>query len=110
MGISIDLHIYNKYELLKGLSEWGTTDTALSIKILESCGTFFGDNYVLLNNEYHEDGNPYYNVAKLFDSAFKKEDSFHVFCFKVESVEGKNWVEVDDIAAELGFEIIEEEE
>jgi len=109
MGISIDLHIYNTYDLLAGLREWGAEDRELSIKILENCGSFFGSSYVLLNNEYYDGGNPYYNVAKLFDSAFKKEDSFNVFCFKVTSVEGKNWVEVDDIAAELGFEIIEEE-
>jgi hypothetical protein len=106
MGISIDLHIYNTHELLAALKAWGAIDDGLTRKILEKCGTFFGDSYVLLNNEYYDGYSPYYNVAHLLNRAFggsDDHDSFDIFCFEVKSVEGINAVEEGEVADELGL-------
>lgn len=105
--MSIDLNIYDKQELLENLEKWGADNKELLMKILEACGTFIADKYVLLNNEYYGDGSPYYNVATLVDSAFKKGNSFNVFCGGTKSEEGINYVEAHEVADALGFEIDE---
>ena len=108
MGVSIDLKIYDKNKLLKELSDWGATDAELTIKILEKCGHFFGENYVLLNNEYTGDYSPYYNVATLFDSAFDKEDSFDIFLHAPTVAYGINYVDAEEVADELGITLKED--
>lgn len=112
MGVSIALHIYNKDELLRQLEEWGAADRILAIKILEECGTFLGDSYVLLNNEFWDGYSPYFNVATLFDAAFHKEDSFDIFLNRkgVGRTEGVNSVEIDEVAERLGITIPEEKD
>jgi len=108
VGISIDLYIYNTVLLNQRLREWGAKDKELNHKILRSCGTFVGDKYILLNNELWE-CSPYYTVATLFDSAYKDiaEDSFDIFLM-MSKEEGINAVDKEEIAEELGFEVIDE--
>ncbi len=111
MSVSIDLYIYDRDKLFDALTEWGAVDRPLLIRILEYCGTFTGDKYLLLNNEHACDCSPYFNLAVLLDSAFKKKDSFHILLYRNEFKEkGVNYVEVEEAAEELGIEIIEEEE
>jgi len=49
-------------------------------KILLSFGEKIGDQYIILNNEYYEECNSYYNVAHLINSYFGCDFSFDVFC------------------------------
>ena len=107
MGISIDIHIYNKSKLIEKLKKWGADNDELTMKILEKCGSFFGDKYILLNNELWDGYSPYYNVTTLLDSAYKKEKSFDIFLFNGD--EGINAVELYEVADELGIEIIEDD-
>ena len=87
----------------------GATDVELSHKILDACGSFFGDKYVLLNNEFYDEYNPYFKVSYLFDSAFNKEDSSDVFLRGAKQEEGINSVDVDEVAEELGIKLKEKE-
>ena len=108
MSISVDVYIYNKDLLLSSLKDWGADDKELTIKILDKCGYFTGDSYVILNNELYEDGNPFYKIADLFDSAFKGKNSFDIFL--AQRSDGINYVEIGDIAEELGIELIDEDD
>jgi hypothetical protein len=108
MGISIDVNLYEKDKLLQKLEAWGAKDKELTMKILEACGTFLGDTYVLLNNELYDGYSPYYNVAELFDSAFDGEDSFDIFLHEYR--EGINAVDLDDVADELGITLKDDED
>lgn len=105
MGISIDIHIYDADTLQAKLKTWGATDPELSRKILEACGTFAGDKYILLNNEYGDGYSPYFNVASLFDAAFKLEDSFDIFLDSDNeySKDGISYVDEYEVAEELGI-------
>lgn len=107
MGIDINLYSLEKEKLLNDLETWGAKDKDLTIKILESCGSFVGDQYIILNNECCDGNNPYYSVATLLDSAFHLENSFD--CFLNERKEGINYVEKEEIAENLGFNLKEED-
>lgn len=109
MGVNIDIHIYDKKELVEGLKNWGANNEQLLNKILDACGKFTTIEYIVLHNEYYSDGNPYFNLSSLLDSAFNKKDSFDVLCCKVKSKRGVNFVDEYEVAEELGFEINEED-
>jgi len=110
MGISIDLWIYDRKPLEESLKEWGANNGELLHKILDECGYFTDDKYIILNNEYG-DRSPYFAVAQLLDSAFRTPDSFDVF-LKLrdhKTMQGISYVDVDEIAEEMGIEIVEED-
>lgn len=108
MGINIDLHVYDSCQLMEELKSKGAAgDDELLRKILEECGRFLGDSYVLLNNEYGDGYSPYYNVATLIDSAFGIEDSFRVF-LDLSKRNGISYVDVHDVAERLGITLKEE--
>jgi hypothetical protein len=104
MSISIDLHIYEADKLIEALKTWGAKDEVLLKRILEECGTFLGNSYVLLNNEYGGES-PYYAVASLLDSAFEGKDSFDLFLFSEFRRKGISYVEDEEVAERLGFEL-----
>lgn len=106
MGISIDVKIYKTAELKAKLREHGATDDQLTQNILEACGMFFGDSYVLLNNEYGDGYSPYYNVAQLFDSAFNRDDFFDIFLKS--ATQGISYVDVGEVAENLGITLRED--
>jgi len=109
MGISIDLHIYDAAKLQTKLKKWGAKDDQLSRKILEACGTFAGDRYFLLDNEYSDGCSPYYNIATLFNAAFKKDDSFKIFLDSNNKQYGINCVDEQEVAEDLGINLEEDE-
>jgi hypothetical protein len=108
MGITIDLHIYDKDSLLSKLVEWGADDDVLAMEILSACGHFYGSKYILLNNEYSSEYSPYYNAANLFDAAFKTEGSFDVFLFGGEH--GISYVDAHSVAEELGIKLVDSDD
>lgn len=106
MGLNIRLRIYDKKELIKKLHAWGASDEKLTMKILERCGSFIGDKYVLLNNGLWEGTDPYFNVSILFDFAFERDDSFNIFLHS--GTDGIDSVELSGVADELGIDLRED--
>ena len=110
MGISIDVHMYNKPALLDALQKWGATDLDKAVRILEQFGTFAGDTYVLLNNEYYDGGNPYYGLLNVLDKAFGRDD-VHTKVFLTDlRTEGISWADEREIAEELGINMDDEDD
>lgn len=107
MGQSIDLHIYELDKLKAALNKRGAQGELLD-KILAKCGSVFGNNYVLLNNEVWDGGSPYYNLSSLIDSAFGIEDSFDDLLHGKYQTEGINYVELEEVADELGITLPED--
>lgn len=108
MGVSIDFYIYNKQTLLSELDIWGADSPQLTHDILSACGTFFGESYVLLHNEYYGDYNPYFIVAELLDAAFKKNqkrDAFDIILHCPGKQRGGDAVEKEDVAGKLGLKL-----
>ena len=104
MGISIDLYKYDYTTLVADLmSVDGINDQKKLEMILSECGEIIHDTYLILNNEYYEDGNPYYSVAVLIDLAFSVEDSFDVTLKNRKCA--KDYVNVDDVAKKLNIEL-----
>ena len=108
LDIAIDVKIYKWESLCLALIAKGVPEAERPKleSILKECGSVSGETYVLLNNEYYGDYNPFYNVATLIDSAFNVEDSFDVF---LEGEYGVSSVEMEDVAEKYGFELKEED-
>lgn len=126
MSIDIDLYAYDYNQLVSKIVEHlkldGTEEELQKIeKILERFGYITRDKqeYIILNNEYYEDGNPYFNICDVICSAFGKsesnEDLFgQVFLnFRENGAKYKyliNYVDKYDVADELNIELISDEE
>ena len=125
MSIDIDLYAYDYKELVSKIVEHlkldGSKKTVETIqKILERFGYITIDNteYIILNNEWYEDGNPYFNICDVICSAFgKSEDKVdlfgNVFCSFRDVVKRKtlhNYVNKYDVAEDLGINLFEEDD
>ena len=123
MSIDIDLYAYDYKELVSKIVEHlklnGTEEELQKIEnILERFGYITKDKeeYIILNNEWYEDGNPYFNVCYVICSAFGKsesnEDLFgNVFCSFKDVVKRKtlhNYVDKYETANDLGIDLIED--
>lgn len=103
MSVNIKLYRYNWDRLILDLQGLGITDAELLEDILLKFGEKCGNRYYLLNNEYYEDYNSYYNAIYFIQSCFNiKGDSI------VHSVFLKNRKEIEsasrsefDVQAEL---------
>lgn len=75
MSTAVDIQIYNSEKLIKDLKSAGANDEPLLIKILEKCGHLCPEYYLVVNNEFYEDGNPVLVLEKLlrcyFDGDFE---------------------------------------
>ena len=126
MSIDIDLYAYDYKELVskivKQLKLDGAEEELQKIEvILERFGYITKDKqeYIILNNEYYEDGNPYFNICYVICSAFGKsesnEDLFgQVFLnFRGNGLERENlinYVDKYDVADELNIDLVLDEE
>ncbi len=110
MGVDIELYKvkYNEYikELMK---KEEVDDQEMLERILLEFGEKIGEYYILLNNEYYEDYNSYYNLFAVIDSYFKiddvspNEDSHEIFLdISEEMVAHKDKY---DVAEKLNLEI-----
>lgn len=124
MSIDIDLYAYDYKQLVSKIVEHlkldGTEEELQKIeKILERFGYITNDKkeYIILNNEYYEDGNPYFNICDVICSAFgESEDEVdlfgNVFCSIKDVVKRKtlhNYVDKYETANDLGVDLIEDE-
>lgn len=113
MGISIMPYFYEEQPLIEALKKDGAEDEVLLRKIMEKFGTFLGNKYILLHNEYYQDYNPYFELADVLNSAFdyKGNDGckfWHTY-FKVTHTSGISAASAEEVAEELGIELIREE-
>ena len=84
-------------------------------KILEKFGTIIDSKYLIVNDEYTEDYNCYYNVCRVIASAFNQnEDDVDLFdCFYDNKV-NHEWLishaDTWEIASDLNIDLIYNEE
>ena len=109
MGYDIEVYKYNLKELKKSFMELPEiNDEDLLTKIMLEFGEVIGDYYIILDNEYYEDGNCFYNLSSMIDKVFNTEDSFDVLLKQREFLLSHK--ELYDAYDNLGLEEPEEEE
>ena len=109
MGMDIDVYKYKFKELKKSFMELpGVNDEELLTKIMLEFGEVIGDYYIILDNDYYEDGNCFYNLPNMIDKVFKTEDSFGVLLEQRESL--LSYKALCDAYENLGLEEPEDED
>jgi len=80
MGVYVDLYKFEYDKLVDELLKYDKIENKEMLeRILKGFGEKCGDYYFLLNNEYYDEYNSYYEVANLINEYFGVEDSFNVF-------------------------------
>lgn len=107
MSISIDVIKYNFDELVNSLmKDEKINDKEMLEKILLEFGEKVENKYYILNNEYYEDGNCYYNVSTFIDKYFKTEDSYDRF--PSGNYRFPTYREIEDVEENLNIQLSEE--
>jgi hypothetical protein len=92
VSICIDVYVYSRTALVQAWINWGADDLARLTSILQACGGLTVDNYILLNNEFTENGsqesNPFNSVIALLEGAFGKRNAVSIFLDKKLTVQG----------------------
>lgn len=108
MGMDIDVYKYKFKELKKSFMELpGVNDEDLLTKIMLEFGEVIGDYYIILDNDYYEEGNCFYNLPNMIDKVFNTEDSFDVLLKQRKSL--LSYKGLIDAYENLGLEEPEEE-
>jgi len=121
MGMSVDAYAYKAHAVVDSFEKQGADNPELLRKIMEACGNFIDDSYVIMYNELWSDGNPAWKLGQLLDSAFTHkplevsewDQEFEIPCHgehKIDRIEIINYVEDYEVAEALGFELKEEDE
>ncbi len=84
MGYSVDLYGFNRNNLKQNILdkckiEPNEQNCKMLDFILDSFGSTIGDTYILLNNEFWEEYDCYYNISIVIDKVFNVEHSFGCF-------------------------------
>ena len=109
MGYNIEVYKFKFKELKKSFMELPeVNDEDLLTKIMLEFGEVIGDSYIILDNEYYEDGDCFYNLPNMIDKVFNTEDSFDVLLKQRELL--LSYKELYDAYDNLGLEEPEEEE
>ena len=109
MGYDIEVYKYNLKKLKKSFMELPeVNDEDLLTKIMLEFGEVIGDSYIILDNEYYEDGNCFYNLPNMIDKVFNTENSFDVLLKQREFLLSHK--ELIDAYENLGLEEPEDEE
>lgn len=123
MGICVDLYKYDKQKLINEILRVGKIEEKeenliLINFILDCFGDTIGEKYILLNNEFWQNGNCYYNISTVFEKVFNipdENDFFgNVFCYPEYQEEMICYKEEYDVLEEIeekfGIKIEFEEE
>ena len=103
MGYDIGVYKYNLKKLKKSFMELPEiNDEDLLTKIMLEFGEVIVDYYIILDNDYYEDGNCFYNLPNMIDKVFKTEYSFDVLLKQRESL--LSYKELYDAYENLGLE------
>lgn len=111
MGRSVDAYIYNANELIAAFKRDGAHDEAQLREALGKFGTFIGDDYLLVNNEFYDGDNPYYGLSPVLRSIFTytgSEDGFFDTYLRAPRREAVTCANASDVACEIGIELNEE--
>ena len=109
MGCDIEMHKYKFKELKKSFMELPEVDNEdLLTKIMLEFGEVIGDYYIILDNDYYEDGNCFYNLSNMIDEVFKTKNSFDILLKQWTPV--ISYKELYEAYDNLGLEEHEEEE
>ena len=109
MGYDIEVYKYNLKKLKKSFMELPeVNDEDLLTKIMLEFGEVIGDYYIILDNEYYEDGDCFYNLPNMIDKVFNTGGSFDVLLKQRESV--LSYKGLIDAYENLGLEEPEDEE
>ena len=109
MGYNIDVYKFKFKELKKSFMELPeVNDEDLLTKIMLEFGEVIGDSYIILDNEYYEEWNCFYNLSSMVDKVFKTEGSFDVLLKQRTPL--VSYKELYDAYDNLGLEEPEEEE
>ena len=80
MGRSVEVKSYDYEQLVKEIKAYyKTADSSLIEKILLAGGDKIGDRYIILNNEFWETYDSYYNVTSVLDEYLGNEELENVF-------------------------------
>lgn len=107
MSINIDLNRYDYDKTKKALLEkTKEKDETMIDKILQEFGTKINNDYIILNNEYYEDGNCFYRVMEFIERYYKFEDGDVYECFiRSDNETMIDYKEIDQACENLGIDI-----
>ena len=123
MGVSIDVFsfdydalrwafkklIFDQHPELKD-NEDGYAKVEQIGRIMKEFGSIVGDRYIILNDEYHEEYSPYYEIGTFIDRYYNVEDSSDAMYSKeVDRLSIGKHSNAGDAADNLGIELPEEE-
>lgn len=103
MGISIDLEKVNYEKLIEELmKDKKINDRVLLEKILTEFGEHIGEYYIILSNEFYEEGICTWNLFSMIDEVFETDDTYSKY-IKIRE-EMISYKEIDEAYENLGLE------
>lgn len=107
MGISIDLNRYDYKKTKKALLELTKEkDETMIDKILSEFGTKIDNDYIVLANEYYEDGHCLWNCMSFIEQYYKLKDVYDCFIYS-ENGEMVDYKSIDEACENLGIDMEE---
>lgn len=107
MSVCVDLNRYD-YEKTKRalLEKTKEKDETMIDKILQEFGTKIDNDYIILNNEFWEDYNCFYNVMEFIERYYGFEDGDVYECF-IRSIkeEMTDYKDIEQACENLGIDI-----
>lgn len=110
MGVSIDLHRFD-YKKTKDalLNITKEKDETIIDKILAEFGTKIDNDYIVLANEYYEDGHCLWNLYNLIEKHYKIDDVYDCFIHS-ENKPMVDYKTLDEAYENIGFSLEELED
>lgn len=109
MGINIDLRRYDYKKTKKALLNITKEQNETMIdKILAEFGTKIDNDYIVLSNEYYEDGHCLWNCMSFIEKYYKLEDDNVYDCFiRSDNPIMVDYKTIDEACENLGIDIDE---
>lgn len=106
MSVCVDLNRYDYNKTKKALLEkTKEKDETMIDKILQEFGTKIDNDYVLLNNEFWEESNCFYNIMEFIEKYYKFEDGDVYECFiRSDKDEMIDYKDIEQACENLGID------